>query len=527
MRPVRTGLIALGALLLMALPAAAQEQTYRTAAPATGVARESLMAEELIALQEVVVAGDLLEYDEAAGTARWSGQVTLTAGSLELTTEELLLTFENDPETREPILQTLNAGPQVHLLIAGGLVEVHGTGLNYAFPTQTGGVGEATVRVLLPAELIGQLGELPLTIGDVETTIEAKQVSIQGDNVTIEGANATLLTQAGRTLRISASRLEVLNPRPDISRLRTRNLRVRIDDFTLIRLPWTQTFRLRGRQAEAGFDFDFPHVVAAEEGVGLYTDILYGFRQGDRPDLTWIVGTHFEWIFADRMYVEHYLDWLPPKSGRVRLSYGTVRGVSPLDNDSLPVRNEPELWWGEDHWMLGDWLRIRPELGIGHIREPSTDRESDRIRATFDFQMRPIYPWPGNEHIRLFLRGRLDQRWYDHGWQQRIGEGGVVLQMVDPGSQGIEVSWTRRDDTGYSPFLHDRVRLHEEVTWRQKVMGPDGWSGLLRARYDLEYDVWRNFELGAGKRLDLLEARLLYDTVADAIRFELGYAGEI
>lgn len=85
----------------------------------------------------------------------------------------------------------------------------------------------------------------------------------------------------------------------------------------------------------------------------------------------------------------------------------------------------------------------------------------------------------------------------------------------------------RRDDQGFSPFLHDRLRVREEAAFRQKVIGPEGWSGLVRGRYDIEESRWRTFELGFGKELELLEARLFWDTIRDGVRFELGYVGEI
>ena len=66
-------------------------------------------------MTEVVVAGEHLSYDEAAGRAEWTGDVRLTAGSLLLTTEALVLTFDMDPVTGDQILKSLTAGPVVEL----------------------------------------------------------------------------------------------------------------------------------------------------------------------------------------------------------------------------------------------------------------------------------------------------------------------------------------------------------------------------------------------------------------------------
>jgi hypothetical protein len=238
-----------------------------------------------------------------------------------------------------------------------------------------------------------------------------------------------------------------------------------------------------------------------------------------------MVGSRIETIFSDRSYVEPFAAYYDPQLGTIRLSWGTTRGVSPIDDDSLPVYAAPDLEWQGPRYDITKWLNFRPELGFGHIDERSSGREYDRARATLLWGTSK-FPL-GHDRLTARLEGKLDQRFYETGYQQRVGEAGIVVQYVDPGSFGSEISYFRRDDTGFSPFLHDRVRLREEVSFREKAIGPDGWNGLLRGQYDIENDRWRHFELGVGKELEIIEARLLFDTIHSQVRFELGYVGEI
>ncbi|MCG3153198.1 MAG: hypothetical protein GEEBNDBF_02509 [bacterium] len=510
----------------------AAEATYRLASSAVEAPErpraspESLVAQELAQLQLVEVAGDTLVYDEAAQTASWRGDVRLTAGSIELTTEALTLTFIADPAGGEPLLDTLAAGPVMEIRVRQNLVVVRGEELSYAFQSGEGQVLKPAIELLLPEDLLKSLGDIPLSLGDVQTTVYGDRVAIAENQVLIEGASVTLLAEGRQDFKITARSLEVFNPYPDVTQLRTKNLRIQLAGWTVVRLPWTQTFTVDGEVSREGWQVDFPRFVSADEGIGVQTAVHYDWlTSGADAREVLALGVAFEGIFDDRTYWQPYAAFRRPDLGELRLKWGTERGISALDDRSLAVETAPELVWQVPVIGVGDWLSLRPEIGAGRIEERVTARTSDRLRGTIRWST-PRLPL-GSPHFTAQLRGLADQRYYDQGFEQTILEGGVVLQYVEPGEWGTQVSWMRRDDQGFSPFLHDRLRLREEAAFRQKVIGPDGWSGLLRGRYDIEESRWRTFELGFGKELELLEARLFWDTIRDGVRFELGYVGEI
>lgn len=514
----------------VAAPVWAQEQTYGVPkradeAPAADPSDAmGAMLREWEAVESVTVAGETLVYDEVAGRADWTGNVTLTAGSLVMTTESLTLNFVADAAGGDPVLQSLTAGPAVDLRAEDGLIELHSEGLTWDFPGESGSAQNTTIKMTLPQDLLNEVDDVPLRTQGLELTIESPEVKILGRDLEIERPSVVLASQGGRELRFTARQIALRNPAPDVTRLFVNRPRIALNDRRILMIPWRVQLILRGPPDRGGLDVVSTRPVNASEGLGLTTEITYGFANGDEPP-DWAVGLHPEWIFADRLYAEAFVQYSGLPGGDLRLYYGSSRGKSPLDRTSVVVRREPELVWEGDKIALFEGVAVTPTLGYGHITEKEFDREADRARVALDLDVDPV-PL-GSDHFLLLLGGKVDQRFYDIGTSHRMTEGTIGLRYFQEGAYGTEVEYAIREESGFSPFLHDRPILREELSLKQRVLGEKGWGSALRLSYDLERDRWNDIDVGLSKSFEIIQLTLYWRAVQSGIGFEVGLPGQI
>ncbi|HYE79764.1 MAG TPA: hypothetical protein VEI97_17400, partial [bacterium] len=472
-------------------------------------------------------AGETLVYDEVAGRAEWTGNVTLTAGTLVLTTESLVLTFIPGGPGEEPVLDTLTAGPEVDLGLEHGLVDLHSEGLTWAFATEQGVARNTTIQVTVPRELLYDIEDVPLRTTDLELTVHSPEVLIEGQDLIIQEPAIAVASERGRALSLTAQTVELRNPSPDTSRLYITRPRLTFNDRRLVTVPWRMQFSLRGPVEEGGLNIDVPRRITAQEGTGLATELAYGFPREDAANSPlWTLGYRPEWVIGDHYYHDAYLEYAGAPAGRVRLYYGTHRGLSAIDETSVTVLRAPELVWEGDALEFWDGVGIVPTLGYGRIEEPAFDRGATRGRAELALGVAPI-PL-GSEDLTLLLNAGLNIHFYeDFPGSYRRAYGKVAVRYVQEDRYGAEAFYYRRDDTGFSPFMHDRLQPREAVALRQRLLGPTGWGGALRLRYDLERDRWHEVDVGISRSFEVLQVTLFYQAVENGFALEFGVPGQI
>ncbi|MEO7994673.1 MAG: hypothetical protein ABI743_09780 [bacterium] len=527
------GLAALCGWLLLMGAASAQTGTHYAVATPPGTAATGnemtgqLMEEELAALQEVVVSGETLRYDETAGVAEWSGEVTLTAGSLHLTTDDLRLTFIPDPITTEPVIQTIAASPGIDLQV-GQINTVHivGGALAFDFTTRQGQIANAHLDFALTAETIEAYGEFPINPGAWRIGIDAELIRVENNDIYLERPDILVADIAGKDLRLAARELGLLNPDENTTILRTKNVRIGIDGHQLLKYPVKEDYTLRGRYKTRGYHGGLPLPVLAPEGFGLDADVRYQFGGTGIDPAPYAIGLHEEAIFEDHWYSEAYARYNNPVLGRFKLSWGTQRRTSPIPEDgSLAIRREPEFEWTSQELPLGDFATLHLAAGAGHITEAQSEREADRYRGSVQIDLDPI-PL-GNDHFFLIAGGELNQNWYDDEFTYRKGELHLGLRFYDPAVYGTELLYTKRDDVGFSPFYVDRFELREELSLQHRSLINEDWSGAVRMRYNLAGEEWEDIDLGVGHRFDLIEITAYWQFVQDGFRLSFGIPGDI
>lgn len=462
------------------------------------------------------IEGDQFTFKETPeGTISvWEGNVYAYSKQVSIRTDRLEVGLMEDDRIR-----TLKASPDVSIQItdenSGSQALITGKVFEYNFETESGRVEDSIIELILGPEAF----DLPKD-AQYKLYILADSTNIVNGDLDVDQPKILLNSLDNPELTLVCKKVGIITYE-NKRYLKISNVSVRLFGIKILDFPWDY-YRSLTSTIRSGFYVEIPSFGSGDGGMEIDQKFYFTFRDGFFQDKYFTLRADI--FTADRWYPEIALSETTGKCNWDIL-YGYERQRRDFMDESVKVFRNPDF-----NWRFKDYEPIRNFMvdgGVmyGYLEEQQRRVDSSRLGFHLGVKYDPI-PL-GNPDTTLLLGGGWRGNYYAGNEDYQVFSGSIGVNHIDKGKYSIGATYYKREEIGYSPFVHDREDVLDEAEFRSRIRLADEWSTGVNVRYDIENEKYRDAQLYIIRLFNSFQVSLGWDFADNNAKLEFGIPGSL
>jgi hypothetical protein len=462
------------------------------------------------------IEGDQFTFKETPdGTISvWEGNVFAYSKQVTIRTEHLEVGLMADDRIR-----TLKASPDVTIQVtdvnSGSQVLITGRVFEYNFETESGKVDDSIIELILGPEAF----DLPKD-AQYKLYILSDSTNIINGNLDVERPKILLNSLTSPELTLKCKKVSILTYE-NKRYLKISNVSVFLFGIKILDYPWDY-YRSLTSTIKSGFFADIPSIGSGEGGLEIDEKFYFTFRDGFFQDKYFTFRADI--FTADRWYPELSLS---DSTGKCNwdILYGYERQKREFMKESVKLFRNPDFhWWFKDYEPFPKFT-VDGGVMYGYLEEPQRKVDSSRLGFNVGVKYDPI-PL-GSPDTTLLLSAGWRANYYAGNDDYQVFTRSIGINHISKGKYSIGATYYQRDDKGYSPFVHDREDMLDEVEFRTRIRLADKWSTGFSGRYDIEKQDYLDLQFYVTRLFNSFQVSLGWDFADDNARIEFGLPGSL